>query len=212
MKKISKDTQHTAFYPQTDLVILAGGQARRMNGINKLLQKFDDQIQLIKIHQHLKSHVHQVWINSHRDDSIYQKMLPNLYCYPDDESGFLGPLMGMKSAWSHVQADYVLFVPCDVTYIPSQVLLSLHQALAKNALAQVAYVEINGRALYPFCLLKRSALAQIKHQLEQKQRSLKSCFADLHAQVASFQNRTLFFHSINSLDELQQHQQLHLLH
>ncbi len=35
-------------YPATDLVILAGGQARRMNGMNKLLQQYDDQIQLLK--------------------------------------------------------------------------------------------------------------------------------------------------------------------
>lgn len=199
-------------YPDTDLVILAGGQARRMNGINKLLQKFDDQIQLIKIHQQLKSHVAQVWINSHRDDSIYQKMIPSIHCYQDDESGFLGPLMGMKSAWSHVQADHVLFVPCDVTYIPPKVILKLHLALAKNSLAEVAYVEMNGTALYPFCLVKRSSLASFTHHLEQKQRSLKHCFADLHAQVAHFTNHALFFHSINSPDELQQHQQIKFLH
>ena len=48
--------------------------------------------------------------------------------------------MGMKSAWSHVQADHVLFVPCDVTYIPPKVILKLHQVLAKNSLAEVAYV------------------------------------------------------------------------
>ena len=41
----------TVSYPETDVVILAGGLARRMNGINKLLHKFDDEIQLIKIHQ-----------------------------------------------------------------------------------------------------------------------------------------------------------------
>ena len=41
--------------PATDLVILAGGQARRMNGMNKLLQQFDDQIQLSKICQKFKS-------------------------------------------------------------------------------------------------------------------------------------------------------------
>ena len=209
--KIQKGINKSA-YPDTDLVILAGGQARRMNGINKLLQKFDDQIQLIKIHQQLKSHVAQVWINSHRDDSIYQKMIPSIDCYQDDESGFLGPLMGMKSAWSHVQADYVLFVPCDVTYIPSKVILKLHQALAKNSLAEAAYVEMNGQALYPFCLVKRSSLATFTIHLEQKQRSLKHCFADLHAQVARFKNHALFFHSINSMDELQQHQQLKFLH
>ena len=43
--------------PATDLVILAGGQARRMNGMNKLLQQFDDQIQLSKICQRFKPEV-----------------------------------------------------------------------------------------------------------------------------------------------------------
>ncbi len=207
-----KNSVKSSIYPDTDLVILAGGQARRMNGLNKLLQKFDDQIQLIKIHQQLKSDVAQVWINSHRDYSIYQKIIPSIHCYQDDEQGFLGPLMGMKSAWSHVQADYVLFVPCDVTYIPPKVILKLHLALAKNSLAEVAYVKMNGIALYPFCLVKRSSLASFTHHLEQKQRSLKHCFADLHAQVAHFTNHALFFHSINSPDELQQHQQIKFLH
>lgn len=207
-----KNSVKNSIYPDTDLVILAGGQARRMNGLNKLLQKFDDQIQLIKIHQQLKSDVAQVWINSHRDYSIYQKIIPSIHCYQDDEQGFLGPLMGMKSAWSYVQADYVLFVPCDVTYIPPKVILKLHLALAKNSLAEVAYVEMNGTALYPFCLVKRSSLASFTHHLEQKQRSLKHCFADLHAQVAHFTNHALFFHSINSPDELQQHQQIKFLH
>ena len=207
-----KNSVKSSIYPDTDLVNLAGGQARRMKGLNKLLQKFDDQIQLIKIHQQLKSDVAQVWINSHRDYSIYQKIIPIIHCYQDDEQGFLGPLMGMKSAWSHVQADYVLFVPCDVTYIPPKVILKLHLALAKNSLAEVAYVEMNGTALYPFCLVKRSSLASFTHHLEQKQRSLKHCFADLHAQVAHFTNHALFFHSINSPDELQQHQQIKFLH
>lgn len=207
-----KNSVKNSIHPDTDLVILAGGQARRMNGLNKLLQKFDDQIQLIKIHQQLKSDVAQVWINSHRDYSIYQKIIPSIHCYQDDEQGFLGPLMGMKSAWSHVQADYVLFVPCDVTYIPPKVILKLHLTLAKNSLAEVAYVEMNGTALYPFCLVKRSSLASFTHHLEQKQRSLKHCFADLHAQVAHFTNHALFFHSINSPDELQQHQQIKFLH
>ncbi len=210
VKRIYRKVSLKVDYPATDLVILAGGQARRMNGMNKLLQKFDDQIQLIKIHQQLKSTVTTVWINSHRDDSIYQKIIPGLHCYQDDERGFLGPLMGMKSAWSHVQADYVLFVPCDVTYIPPKVILKLHLALAKNSLA--AYVEMNGTALYPFCLVKRSSLASFAHHLEQKRRSLKHCFADLHAQVAHFTNHALFFHSINSPDELQQHQQIKFLH
>ena len=62
-------------YPETEVVILAGGQARRMNGINKLLQKFDDEIQLIKIHQQLKSSATKVLVNSHRYHFIYNRLI-----------------------------------------------------------------------------------------------------------------------------------------
>lgn len=207
MKRIHKSMN----YPPTDLVILAGGQARRMNGINKLLQKFDDEIQLIKIHQQLRSRVGQVWINSHRDHSIYECLIPSIRYFQDDEPGFHGPLMGMKSAWSHVQSDYVLFVPCDVTYIPKKVISGLHRAMQRDPLCEVAVVEINDIALYPFCLLKRSSLPTLVQHLEQNQRSLRHCFAKMHMQMARFKNHALFFHSINSFDELQQHQQLHFL-
>lgn len=207
MKRIHKSMN----YPPTDLVILAGGQARRMNGINKLLQKFDDEIQLIKIHQQLRSRVGQVWINSHRDHSIYECLIPSIRYFQDDEPGFHGPLMGMKSAWSHVQSDYVLFVPCDVTYIPKKVISGLHRAMQRDPLCEVAVVEINDIALYPFCLLKRSSLPTLVQHLEQNQRSLRHCFAKMHMQMARFKNYALFFHSINSFDELQQHQQLHFL-
>jgi len=149
-------------YPATDLVILAGGQARRMNGMNKLLQQFDDQIQLLKICEYFKTGVQQLWVNSHRDRSIYKQIEPDIQCYIDDQNGFLGPLMGMKSAWSHLQANYALFIPCDVTYIPNQVVLKLHRALQKQPQSQVAYVNINGDALYPFCLLKRESLPVLR--------------------------------------------------
>lgn len=194
----------------TELVILAGGQAKRMNGINKLLQKFDTEIQLIKIHQQLKSNVNQVWINSHRDHSIYKRLIPSIKFYQDDEAGFKGALMGMKSAWAHVSAEYVLFVPCDVTYIPKKVLSRLHQAMEKNDHCEVAVVEINGKPLFPFCLLKRSGLQKIIDHLKKNQSNLKMCFEDMNVQMARFRNHRLFFNRINSLDELQQHRLLQL--
>ncbi|MCH7393270.1 NTP transferase domain-containing protein [Acinetobacter dispersus] len=195
-------------YPATDLVILAGGQARRMNGTNKLLQQFDDQIQLSKICESFKTQVQHIWVNSHRDNSIYKQIEPDIRCYADDQQGFLGPLMGMKSAWSHLQADYALFIPCDVTYIPSQVVLKLHRALQKQPLAQVTYVNINGDALYPFCLLKRESLSVLEQAIAENKLSLRDCFKQLDAQVVAFQKQGLFCHSINSLDELQQYKQM----
>ena len=74
MKRIHKNMN----YPPTDLVILASGQARRMNGINKLLQKFDDEIPTDQ-----DSPAPQItrWsglINSHRDHSIYERLIPSI--------------------------------------------------------------------------------------------------------------------------------------
>ncbi|WP_151867365.1 NTP transferase domain-containing protein [Acinetobacter soli] len=198
-------------YPQTDLVILAGGQARRMNGVNKLLQNFDDQIQLLKIYERLKHDIHQIWVNSHRDASLYRQILPQTRSYEDHQHGFLGPMMGIYSAWDHVASDYVLFVPCDITYIPSKVVSLLHHALNQDPRAMMSYVAINGTALYPFCLMKRSSASVFKNHLEQNQLSMKRALTNLHAQVAYFRKHRLFFHSINSLDELQQYQQLNTL-
>ena len=79
-------------YPATDLVILAGGQARRMNGMNKLLQQFDDQIQLLKICEYFKTQIQHIWVNSHRDNSIYKQIEPDIQCYADDRRD--GPAFG----------------------------------------------------------------------------------------------------------------------
>lgn len=195
-------------FPATDLVILAGGQARRMNGLNKLLQTFDEEIQLIKIYNTLQSQVNQVWINSHRDHALYTQLMPTVQCFQDDHTGFQGPLMGMKTAWSKLQSGFVLFVPCDVTFIPEDVLEKLHQTLTQNLLSDVAVVNINGQALYPFCLMRRTAVPILEQHLALNQRSLKTCFQDLAHSELVFENNTLIFHSINSLDELQQHRQI----
>ena len=80
--------------------------------------------------------------------------------------------------------------------------------MQKNPQAQVAYVTINGDALYPFCLLKRESLPVLKQQISENKLSLRECFKQLNAQSTSFQKQSLFCHSINSLDELQQYQQM----
>lgn len=211
MKDHKKNEELKNKYPKTDLVILAGGQARRMNGVNKLLQTFDDQMQLLKIYEKLKDQVEQIWVNSHRDAALYRQIVPHVRCYPDDDAGFLGPIMGMKSAWSHVESDYVLFVPCDVTYIPSKVISTLHESLCRDPQARMSYVSINGTSLYPFCLMKRESCSVLEQHLAQNQLSLKKTLKELHAQVAYFRKHRLFFHSINSLDELQQYKQLNYL-
>lgn len=196
-----EDTRSMGKWFNTDVVILAAGQAQRMQGQNKLLQRFDDEIQLCKIYAHFKDQVNEIWINSHRDQDIYQRLIPDLRCFSDDEAGFLGPLMGLKSACSHSQAEYILCVPCDMTTLPDNVLHDLHQALIEHADAEVSYISINGDHIYPFCLLKRSAQSQIEACIAAQTLSLRACFRSLNPRIVSYQCPTQF-HSINSEQEL----------
>ena len=193
-------------YPATALVILAGGKATRMNGVNKLLQRFDHEIQLLKIYSAFDGKVQDIWINSHRDYAQYIELIPYIRCFKDNSAGFLGPLIGMQTAWSYVQADYILFIPCDITNIPQDILQRLHHTLEQHPHSSVVYLNINGQALYPFCLLKRNSLETLNKHLHQQQFSLKRCFNNLSPQIVDIQNSRLTYHSLNSFEEVHDYQ------
>jgi molybdopterin-guanine dinucleotide biosynthesis protein A len=193
-------------YPATALVILAGGKATRMNGVNKLLQRFDHEVQLLKIINAFQGYVQEMWINSHRDHAQYGELIPDIRCFKDNSAGFLGPLIGMQTAWSHVEADYILFIPCDITDIPQDILPRLHHTLEQNPRSSVVYLNINGQVLYPFCLLKHNSLETLNKHLHQQQFSLKHCFNDLSPQTLDIQNAHLTYHSLNSFEEVHDYQ------
>jgi len=197
-------------YPNTDLVILAGGQARRMQGKNKLLQQFDHEMQLLKIYHQFCDEVAKIWVNSHQDCIVYQEIIAEIACFSDDQAGFLGPLMGMKSAWTHVTTDYILFIPCDITFIPTDVLSKMHQTLLEAENSQAVFISLNEQNLYPFCLLKRDSLATLEKHLANEQLSIRKCFDDLKPQVVKYES-PISFHSINSEQELRLYrEELHI--
>lgn len=198
-------------FPITDLVILNAGQARRMQGQDKLLQTFDRVSQLDKIVQHFQQQVQQIWVNSPHDATVYQHHYPDIAVFTDDQAGYFGPVMGMLSAWSHVQADYVLFVPADITYIATGILKQLHQQLAQHPDAGVIYVMINQQPLYPFCLMQRRCQHILAEQLALQQYSLQASFSHLHAQTLATTS-PYQLHSINSAEELAQYQAQYAAH
>jgi molybdopterin-guanine dinucleotide biosynthesis protein A len=197
----------TAHLPTVDLVILAGGQAVRMGGENKLLQNFDGEPQLLKIINQLCTQVARCLVNSHRDHASYQSMVSDIQCFTDAMTGFCGPLAGMKTAWSFAKADYVLFVPCDITWIPPQLVEQLLVPLIESSQAKANYAIINGDALYPLCLMHRSAEPVLQEYLDQQQFSLHRCFGALGAGFVSFSNPQSSMHSINSISEMEVYRQ-----
>lgn len=188
---------------QCHAVILAGGQASRMGGCNKLLQCFDGQTrQLEKLTSALKGQVQQIWINSHRDAEVYRSIDANLRVFTDLQAGFLGPMIGMYSAWQNVPTDWILFVPCDVYQLPEQLAYQLAVQLCRTS-HRLCYVKINGDALYPLCLMHRDICNDLVQNLQQGQYSLHRCFQKLPVTYLDFMLMGQKLHSINAWSEIQ---------
>lgn len=196
---------------QVDAVILAGGKAELMYGVNKLLQKFGNQIQLLKLQRILKNRVNKLMISSHRDHGIYQSIIPNVQCFQDDIKGHKGALMGMKSAWAYTLKDYILFVPCDLANLPKSLLFKLYRRMQQYPKAQVCYAKINQESIFSLCLMHRSALPTLIAQIQQENFRLQDCFDKLYSVVYHMKAPGQLFSHIKTMSQWQQFTQIEAL-
>lgn len=97
--------------------ILAGGLARRMNGLDKGLQLFQDQAMAYWVAKALAPQVRNVVINCNRHLSDYKKISP--FVVPDTLADYPGPLAGILSLLEFSDADYLLISPCDTPLLDS---------------------------------------------------------------------------------------------
>ena len=93
------------------VVILAGGQGRRMGGQDKGLIEYRQRPMISYIIDAITLQTDQIIINANRNQDTYAS-----YGYPiiaDTYSGFQGPLAGFYAAMQQVTSPYILTVPCD---------------------------------------------------------------------------------------------------
>ena len=112
--------------PQIHAVILAGGLARRMNGVEKGLQKLQHRPLIAHILQRLSPQLSavngKVYLNINRSQAEYQQLFPHLPFYQDEMPDFQGALSGMLTGFHQIESDYLLFVPCDSPFLPENLL------------------------------------------------------------------------------------------
>ena len=98
-------------------VILAGGQAKRMEGADKGLQLLHGKPLFQFIYDRLHSQVETISINANRNQTIYATA--GVPVFGDNLEGFQGPLSGILTALERADSDFVLFVPCDSPFFLS---------------------------------------------------------------------------------------------
>ncbi|MFI3246772.1 MAG: molybdenum cofactor guanylyltransferase MobA [Ferrimonas sp.] len=102
--------------PQLTLVILAGGQASRMHGIDKGLITVAGQPMVQHVLTRLAADTRPTVLISNRNQAQYQALGHPVYA--DEIPDYAGPLAGICRGLQVATTPFVLVVPCDTPCLP----------------------------------------------------------------------------------------------
>ena len=192
-------------------IILAGGRANRMGGVDKGLQNFNGKPLALHTLMRLSPQVHKVMINANRNLSTYASF--GVSVWPDVSADFAGPLSGFLVGLERCQTPYLLTVPCDTPRFPSDLSIRLAEALeAKDAqIAMAAGYEANSqdhrsvRTQPVFCLLRCALLESLLKFTRDGGRKIDAWTAMHNTTIVNFDQPTddpYAFTNANTLQEL----------
>jgi molybdopterin-guanine dinucleotide biosynthesis protein A len=193
-------------------LILAGGQGRRMGGVDKGLQNFNGIPLALHTLMRLGPQVESVMVNANRNLAAYESFGASVW--PDASSDFAGPLSGFLVGLERAETPYVLTVPCDTPRLPLDLAERLAAAMVRdNAdIAMAAAPETNEhgqteiRTQPVFCLLKLELSESLVQFTHAGGRKIDAWTAQHKTVIVPFDgphDDPLAFTNVNTLDELQ---------
>jgi molybdopterin-guanine dinucleotide biosynthesis protein A len=183
---------------QVTAVILAGGMARRMGGLDKGLIELAGRPMVAHIHRAIAPQVRAVVINANRNLDAYAAL--GTAVVPDALTGFQGPLAGMASGLRAAHTDWILTLPCDSPFVPPDMADRMCAALLEQA-AELA-VASDGQRLQPvFALLSRSLLPSLDAFLGEGERKIDRWFARHRMATVSFADHPDAFINVNTPEQ-----------
>jgi molybdopterin molybdotransferase len=184
-------------------LILAGGRGTRMGTVDKGLQPFRGSTMAAHVLERLAPQVGPVAINANQNQDTYAAL--GVPVWPDDTTGFAGPLAGLEAGMRRCTTPYLLSAPCDSPFLPTDLAERLFAALREQD-ADLAYAVTQEpgmrRQPHPvFCLVRVDRLPQLSSYLAEGGRKMDGWYADLKAAEVLFEDGDAF-RNINTLDEL----------
>lgn len=180
-------------------VVLAGGEGRRMGGIDKGLQPLDGRPLVAWVLEALVPQVDAVLVSANRNIDRYAA-----FGYPvvaDAIAGFAGPLAGLHAAMARADTPLVLCVPCDSPFLPADLAVRLLASLEARQ-AEIAVPRAGGRIHRAFCLARRELLPELEAFLVSGERRVGLWHESLSVAEADFEDEAGAFANINSPDDL----------
>lgn len=202
---MAKDNHRVLINTKITGLILAGGRARRMGGIDKGLIPLCGKCMIEHCIGKLLPQVAQIFISANRNIERYDQYGFNVL--EDNYGDYEGPLAGLLRALENTKNTAVLVVPCDAPLFPSD--------LANRLLE--AYVEGKTFAVFPhdgsrlqtlFGLYAPDVISSLKEYLETGQRKVETWATSLPHATVDFSGEAEKFMNINTERDLQSAQSI----
>lgn len=184
-------------------LILAGGRAQRMGGIDKGLIPFRGKPLIESAIAKLKPQSHTILINANRNITKYAA-----YGYPvimDETPDFSGPLAGFSAGIKACKTPYLLTAPCDSPLLPTKLaeLLGAEMERGDFQLVYASSKEADGKiwAQPVFCLMRANLQDSLANFLLKGDLKIDRWFKELHSSTVIFDDPQVFT-NINTPEEL----------
>ena len=184
-------------------LILAGGRAQRMGGIDKGLIPFLGKPLIESAIKRLGNQVGPILINANRNITKYAT-----YGHPvivDETPDFSGPLAGFSAGLKACTSPYLLTAPCDSPLLPADLGIKLATEMTRGdfQLVYASTKEINDKiwAQPVFCLMRADLKEPLEIFIKKGDLKIDRWFKELHTSTVVFDN-TQAFANINTPEEL----------
>lgn len=184
---------------QITAIILSGGRATRMNGVDKGLVLFQDKPLIAHVISRLAPQVDELLINANREIATYQAL--GYPVFKDENDGFPGPLAGFLLGLKHAKHDYVLTAPCDSPMLPLDLVQRLYAGIIQ-AHAEIAFARSVGNTHPVFCLMKKNLLPSLQSFIDEGERKVSKWQKSQAYVEVDFSDCDEAFTNLNTLDEL----------
>jgi molybdopterin-guanine dinucleotide biosynthesis protein A len=180
-------------------LILAGGQGRRMGGVDKGLQVLRGKPMVAWVLERLAPQVDELIVNANQNGAEYARFGHRVV--PDRIGGFAGPLAGLQAGLEAAAHPLVVTVPCDSPFLPLDLVARLRDAMDRTG-AALAVAKTGAQPHPVFSLVRKSALSGLTAFLERGGRKIDAWYAALDVVEVPFDDQPDAFSNINTREEL----------
>lgn len=186
---------------RTDItgVVFAGGQGRRMGGVDKGLVELDGRALVAHVIERLAPQVGELVINANQNRDRYAA-----FGYPVDADvipDFAGPLAGLHAAMAAATTPYIVTSPCDSPFLPADLVARLALALAATPL-DLAVARTFDQPHPVFSLVRTDVRPHLEAFLRGGGRKIDAWYATLRVADVRFDDEADAFRNINTAAEL----------